>query len=62
MHLIEHLNREMNQKYPSAEAAFSPQRPEFEIVGAFATDPLNITNSMNLVMEQRGSSCNSHYF
>ena len=26
------------------QAAFSPQRPEFEIVGAFATDPLNITN------------------
>ena len=37
-------NREIDQKYPSAEAAFSPQRPEFEIVGAFATDPLNITN------------------
>tara|TARA_B100000902_G_scaffold363970_1_gene383604 strand:+ start:1471 stop:7194 length:5724 start_codon:yes stop_codon:yes gene_type:complete len=37
-------NREIDQKYPSAPAAFSPQRPEFEIVGAFATDPLNITN------------------
>jgi len=37
-------NREIDQKYPSSEAAFSPQRPEFEIVGAFATDPLNITN------------------
>ena len=23
---------------------FAPQRPEFEIVGAFASDPINITN------------------
>ena len=37
-------NREIDQKYPSAPKAFSPQRPEFEIVGAFATDPLNISN------------------
>ena len=37
-------NREIDQKYPLSPAAFSPQRPEFEIVGAFATDPLNITN------------------
>ena len=37
-------NREIDQKYPSAPKGFSPQRPEFEIVGAFATDPLNITN------------------
>ena len=37
-------NREIDQKYPSAPTAFAPQRPEFEIVGAFATDPLNITN------------------
>ena len=37
-------NREIDQKYPSAPAGFSPQRPEFEIVGAFATDPLNITS------------------
>ena len=36
--------RDINQKYPSAPKGFSPQRPEFEIVGAFATDPLNITN------------------
>ena len=37
-------NREIDQKYPSSPAAFAPQRPEFEIVGAFATDPLNITD------------------
>ena len=36
--------REILQKYPSAPKGFAPQRPEFEIVGAFATDPLNITN------------------
>ena len=36
-------NREITQKYPTAPKGFSPQRPEFEIVGAFATDPLNIT-------------------
>ena len=37
-------NREITQKYPSAPKGFAPQRPEFEIVGAFATDPLNITS------------------
>ena len=36
-------NREITQKYPSSPKGFAPQRPEFEIVGAFATDPLNIT-------------------
>ena len=35
-------NREITQKYPVSPKGFSPQRPEFEIVGAFATDPLNI--------------------
>ena len=38
-------NREIDQKYPSVyQKDFAPQRPEFEIVGAFATDPLNISN------------------
>ena len=37
-------NREIDQKYPTSPKAFSPQRPEFEIVGAFATDPLTISN------------------
>ena len=36
--------RSITQKYPSSPKGFSPQRPEFEIVGAFATDPLNITS------------------
>ena len=30
--------REITQKYPLNPEAFAPQRPEFEIVGAFATD------------------------
>ena len=37
-------NREITQKYPSAPKGFAPQRPEFEIVGAFATDPLNVVS------------------
>ena len=37
-------NREITQKYPTAPKGFAPQRPEFEIVGAFATDPLNVTS------------------
>ena len=36
--------RDIDQKYPAAPKSFAPQRPEFEIVGAFATDPINITN------------------
>ena len=31
-------------RYPASETGFSPQRPEFEIVGAFGTDPINIAN------------------
>ena len=37
-------NREIDQKYPASPRAFAPQRPEFEIVGAFATDPLKISS------------------
>ena len=36
--------RDIDNKYPAAPKSFAPQRPEFEIVGAFATDPLNITS------------------
>ena len=36
--------REIDLKYPASPKSFAPQRPEFEIVGAFATDPLNVTN------------------
>ena len=36
-------SREIDQKYPADPESFAAQRPEFEIVGAFATDPLKIT-------------------
>ncbi len=35
--------RPIDEKYPSDPDGFAPQRPEFEIVGAFATDPIRIT-------------------
>ena len=34
--------REIDQKYPDQGDSFSKQRPEWEIVGAFKTDPINI--------------------
>jgi len=35
---------EASDRFPSSTSGFSPQRPEFEIVGAFAADPINISN------------------
>jgi len=35
--------REIDQKYPASPDAFAKQRPEWEIVGAFASDPITIT-------------------
>ena len=35
--------RPIDQKFPAQKDGFAPQRPEFEIVGAFATDPVRIT-------------------
>ena len=35
--------REIDQKYPDQGDSFSKQRPEWEIVGAFKTDPINIS-------------------
>ena len=31
-------------RFPANSLGFAPQRPEFEIVGAFASDPINISN------------------
>ena len=43
--------RPIDEKYPDdPEGGFAPQRPEFEIVGAFATDPVRITNVSSPVM------------
>jgi len=36
--------REVRFKFPTHPDDFAPVRPEFEIVGAFATDPLSISN------------------
>ena len=34
---------EDSEKYPESELAFEPKRPEWEIVGAFATDPFKLS-------------------
>ncbi len=36
--------RDIDQKYPSSPDGFAKQRPEWEIVGAFATDPFDISS------------------
>jgi cytoskeletal protein CcmA (bactofilin family) len=36
--------REIDQKYPSEPNSFAKQRPEWEIVGAFAADPITISS------------------
>jgi microcystin-dependent protein len=35
--------RSIDEKFPEDPEGFAPARPEFEIVGAFATDPVRIT-------------------
>ena len=35
--------RNIDQKYPSSPLGFAKQRPEWEIVGAFLSDPINIS-------------------
>ena len=37
-------NRNIIDKFPASTEGFAARRPEFEIVGAFAADPINITN------------------
>ena len=36
--------REIDQKFPASPESFAKQRPEWEIVGAFATDPITISS------------------
>jgi hypothetical protein len=36
--------REIDQKYPAEPNSFAKQRPEWEIVGAFAADPITISS------------------
>ena len=35
--------REIDQKFPASPDSFAKQRPEWEIVGAFASDPVKIS-------------------
>jgi len=35
--------RDIDQKYPDQNLGFAKQRPEWEIVGAFASDPINVS-------------------
>jgi len=35
--------RDIDEKFPQSPDGFAPQRPEFEIVGAFASDPIAIS-------------------
>ena len=37
-------NRNIIDKFPASTEGFAARRPEFEIVGAFAADPINITS------------------
>ena len=37
-------NRNIVDKFPASTEGFAARRPEFEIVGAFAADPINITS------------------
>jgi hypothetical protein len=47
--------RDIDQKFPVSELGFAKQRPEWEIVGAFASDPINISN----IISGNGSVANS---
>ena len=40
-------DRPIGEKFPVDPDGFAPQRPEFEIVGAFATDPIKIVRLEN---------------
>ena len=47
--------RNIDQKFPEDPEGFAKQRPEWEIVGAFASDPINISN----IISGNGSIPNS---
>ncbi len=40
---IASADKDIDQKFPTSTDGFAPQRPEFEIVGAFASDPIAIS-------------------
>ena len=41
---MKHLVAQLMRKFPEDPEGFAPMRPEFEIVGAFATDPIRIAS------------------
>ena len=47
--------RDIDQKYPTSLEGFAKMRPEWEIVGAFASDPINIAN----IISGNGFTANS---
>jgi microcystin-dependent protein len=47
--------RDIDQKFPVDSEGFAKQRPEWEIVGAFASDPITITS----IISGNGSTANS---
>jgi len=47
--------RNIDQKFPESSLGFSKKNPEWEIVGAFASDPINISN----IISGNGSTANS---
>ena len=51
---------ETTDRYPASDTGFSPQRPEFEIVGAFAADPITYLTSY-LVMIHTCNHYSYHY-
>lgn len=38
------VDKDIEQKWPGEPAGFAKERPEYEIVGAFASDPIRISN------------------
>ena len=47
--------RDIDQKFPASPLGFNKKNPEWEIVGAFASDPINISN----IISGNGSTANS---
>jgi hypothetical protein len=52
--------RPIDEDWPSNELGFAKQRPEWEIVGAFATDPVNISSVTSLGRVVTVTTSSSH--
>jgi hypothetical protein len=51
--------RDIDQKYPANPLGFEKQRPEWEIVGAFAADPIKISSEPESIRAGSGGTPNS---